>query len=62
MENLRLIVFENCKELGALIDSHLMELTGSNESFIIPIKEVRFNNGEGKVVIDKTVRKNICLK
>ena len=57
MENLKLIVFENCKEFGEKVDKALRELTGSKESFIIPINEVRFNNGEGKVVIGETVRK-----
>ena len=57
MENLKLIVFENCREFGELVDKHLQELTGSKSSHIIPIDEVRFNNGEGKVMIRETVRK-----
>ena len=57
MENLKLIVFENCKEFGQRVDENLKSLTGSNESFIIPIDEVRFNNGEGKVVIKESIRK-----
>lgn len=57
MENLKLIVFENCKEFGEKVNKHLRELTGYNGSHIIPIDEVRFNNGEGKVVIKETVRK-----
>ena len=55
--NLKLIVFENCKEFGELVDKHLQDLTGEKNSFIIPIDEVRFNNGEGKIVIKETVRK-----
>ncbi len=57
MENLKLIVFENCREFGELVDKNLQKLTKSKESHIIPIDEVRFNNGEGKVVIRETVRK-----
>ena len=57
IENLKLIVFDNCKEFGEKVDEHLRELTGSHCSHIIPIDEVRFNNGEGKVVIKETVRK-----
>lgn len=57
MEDLKLIVFENCKDFGQKVDENLRELTGSKKSFIIPIDEVRFNNGEGKVVIKETVRK-----
>ena len=57
MENLKLIVFENCREFGELVDKNLQKLTKSKESHIIPIDEVRFNNGEGKVVIRESVRK-----
>lgn len=57
MENIKLIVFENCRELGEKVDKALQELTGCTSSFIIPINEVRFNNGEGKVVINESVRK-----
>ena len=57
MDNLKLIVFENCREFGDLVDKNLKELTGSDTSHIIPIDEVRFNNGEGKVVIKESVRK-----
>ena len=57
MENLKLIVFENCREFGELVDQNLKKLTGCEKSHIIPINEVRFNNGEGKVVIGETVRK-----
>lgn len=57
MDKLKLIVFENCRDFGNLVNEHLKELTGKDESFIIPIDEVRFNNGEGKVVIKETVRK-----
>lgn len=57
MDSLRLIVFENCKDFGEKVDKHLQELTGSEVSHIIPIDEVRFNNGEGKVVIKESVRK-----
>lgn len=57
MENLKLIVFQNCREFGELVDKNLQELTGCKSSHIIPIDEVRFNNGEGKVMIRETVRK-----
>ncbi len=57
MESLKLIVFDNCKEFGNLVDKHLRNITGREESFIVPIKEVRFNNGEGKVVLEESVRK-----
>ncbi len=57
MKNLKLIVFENCKEFGMKVDKALCKLTGEKKSHIIPINEVRFNNGEGKVVLEETARK-----
>ena len=57
MKNLRLIVMENIKDLGEKVDLHLKELIGKEKSLIIPIEEVRFNNGEGKIVLKESVRK-----
>ena len=57
MDNLRLVVMENCKELGEKVNIHLKELMGETEDLIIPVEEVKFNNGEGKVVIKESVRK-----
>ena len=58
-EKLRLIVFESAKELGEKIDKHLLKMYGLNEeeyTFIVPIKEVFFNDGHTKVEIQETVR------
>ena len=58
-EKLRLIVFESAKELGEKIDKHLLEIYGLNSeeyTFIVPIKEVFFNDGHLKVEILETVR------
>ena len=60
MEKLGLIVMENCRDLGEKVNTHLKELLGTTSDFIIPIEEVRFNNGEGKVVLKESVRKR-CL-
>lgn len=55
--NLGLIVMNNCKELGQKVNNWLRELRGEPEAdYIIPIEEVRFNNGEGKVRILDSVR------
>lgn len=54
--SLKLVVFDNSKELGASVESHLQKMRDSNEGFIIPITSSRFSNGEGKVSIDETVR------
>lgn len=61
---LGIIVLESCKELGqkinnALINrrSNMSEFDGIlKESYLISTKEVRFSNGEGKVVINDSVR------
>ena len=54
--NLRLIVMENIKDLGNNVDLHLQKMLGVKESLIIPIYEVRFNNGEGKIVLKESIR------
>lgn len=56
MNDLRLIVLDNCKDVGKEIDNYLMKFYNTNKSFIIPIEEIRFNNGEGKIVINDTIR------
>ncbi len=56
VSNLKLIVLSNAKLLGDMVDKHLMLKRNTNESFIVPIKEVRFSNGEGKVSIGNTIR------
>lgn len=57
MDNLRLIVMENCKELGEKVNEHLKDMMGAVDDLIVPIEEVKFNNGEGKVVLKESVRK-----
>jgi len=61
-----LIVMESCRGLGEKINKHLQELRypgfGENpkntagKSFILPIEEIRFSTGDGKVVLDETSR------
>lgn len=57
MDNLRLIVMENMKEFGEKVNFHLKNLMGVESNLIIPIDEIKFNNGEGKVIIRESVRK-----
>lgn len=56
MENLKLIVLDNIQEFGDKVDKHLMKMHKTDKSFIIPITRDRFNNGEGKIKINGTVR------
>lgn len=55
-DELGLIVMDNCKNLGNKIDQNIMQRRSKKNSFIIPTDLVRFNNGEGKVVIKDSVR------
>lgn len=50
-DGLGLIVMRSAKDFGDEINQYIMEKRGAKDSFIIPINEVRFNNGEGKAVI-----------
>ena len=63
-----LIVMESCRGLGQKVDKHLQELRypassdssetvkATNRSFILPIEEIRFSTGDGKVVLDESSR------
>lgn len=53
---LGLIVLESCTELGSAVDKYIQEKRNTNESYVIPLEEIRFSNGEGKVKISETVR------
>lgn len=54
--NLGIIVLENAKELGEKLQKNLNILRKENTNYIIPLKNSRFSNGEGKVSIESTVR------
>jgi ribose-phosphate pyrophosphokinase len=56
---LGIIALESCKELGDKIDKYLCGVHNFGnycESVLIDVDEVRFSNGEGKVVIEESVR------
>lgn len=60
--DLKIIVMESMKEFGSLLDDNLNKLNGSNENHLINITASRFQNGEGKVKINETVRgKNVFI-
>ena len=58
MQNkLGLITLENTKELGTSVVENLCKISGMDEKeFLVPIEEVKFGDGTGKVVIKKSVR------
>lgn len=54
-----LIVLKSSKELGALVDEKIKLLRNESDSelsYILPIEEIRFSNGEGKIKLDDSVR------
>ena len=56
-DDLRLIVMSNIKDFGKKVDRNLGALRGDTKSYMVSLDEVRFNNGEGKIKINETVRK-----
>ena len=55
--NLALLVLNNCKEFGELVEKNLQKIRKEKDTkYIIPITETRFSNGEGKITIDESVR------
>lgn len=56
VNNLGLIVLENSKEFGEKLQKNLNLLRKSDKDFIIPITNSRFSNGEGKILIEGSVR------
>ena len=56
MNNLKIIVFDNFKEVGKKVDEYLKKINNTDKSFIVPINTVRCSNGEGKVEIKGNVR------
>lgn len=55
-DDLRLIVMSNIKEFGEKVNKNIENLRGETKSYLVPIEEIRFNNGEGKVKICETIR------
>ncbi|WP_297421976.1 ribose-phosphate pyrophosphokinase [Clostridium sp.] len=53
---LGIIALESCAELGNAINKYIQNNRNCTESFLIPVEEIRFSNGEGKVKISETVR------
>lgn len=55
-DTLRLIVLENCKEFGALVNKRINEIRGTEKNYIVPVITPRFNNGEAKGQILDSIR------
>lgn len=55
-DDLKIIVLKSAKELGDKVNSHLQELRNTETDYRVPIKEERFQSGDGKVKIMNTIR------
>ena len=58
-EKLRLMVFKSALELGNMVDKHLLEmynLDSEKYTFMVPMKEIFFEDGHLKVEILETIR------
>lgn len=53
--DLAIIALKSCKEIADPIDEKL-SLSREEDTHLIDIQEIRFNNGEGKVVINESIR------
>ena len=56
MNDLKIIVANNYQEFGQKVNEHINKLRGTNTNYLINTDFVRFNNGEGKVIIKESVR------
>lgn len=54
--DLRLIVLDNCKEFGELVNKHIQKIRNSDFDYRVPVLTPRFNNGEGKAQILESIR------
>ena len=56
MSELKIIVPDNFKEFGEKVNEHIRKIRGTQENYLVSISLVRFNNGEGKAVINESIR------
>ena len=56
MDDLKLIVMDNCESIGKEVDKYLMSVNKSEKSYMMDYERTRFNNGEGKMSVVETAR------
>ena len=55
--DLALLVLDNCKEFGEKVEQNLLKIRNEDgKKYIAKLTASRFSNGEGKVVIDDSIR------
>ena len=56
MKDLKIIVPNNFKEFGNKVNEHINRIRETNQNYLVKTNLVRFNNGEGKAVLEETIR------
>ena len=56
MNDLKLIVLDNIKDVGKEVDNYLKKMNRVESSYVMKLTNDRFSNGEGKIRIDETIR------
>ena len=56
MNDLKLIVLDNIKQIGLEVDDYLQKINRTKTSYIMNVTRDRFNNGEAKIRIEETIR------
>ncbi len=56
MNDLKIIVPENFREFGEKVNEHINTIRGTDSNYLVDIDLIRFNNGEGKAVINESIR------
>lgn len=55
--NFKLLVLDNFMEFGKKVEENLQKLNGeTKEKYIVPLSVSRFTNGEGKAIIEESIR------
>lgn len=55
-DDLCLIVMDNCEALGEKVNRELQNIRNGKDSFITPVKIIKFSDGEGKALICDSIR------
>ena len=55
-EKLKLIVLQSALKMGQQVNEHLKEMYKTKDDFIVPTKEIWFNDGHGKVELMNSIR------
>lgn len=56
MSDLKIIVPDNFKDFGEKVNEHIKEIRCTNDNYLVDTSLIRFNNGEGKAVINESIR------